>query len=299
MTTGSTNYKLPTGSAITYNDWHAQPFLLFNENNLDTMANMPDNFVNLTVTSPPYDDVRTYKGFSLPLENIAKELYRITKQGGIVVWVVNDKTVNYCETLTSFKTAIMFVEKAGFNLHDTMIYKRTCAFPDVVRYYQDFEYMFVFSKGKPKTVNLLRQMKTEGSLKRQKNKTGVGGERQIDGSLKRIDGTNAFLRKEKARQDKTRVKSNVWELPRGNQNSTKDKIAFEHPAIFPEQLANDHILSWSNEGDIVYDPFAGSGTTGKMAILNKRKCIMSEISSEYCEIIKKRLKPIVNERTLF
>ena len=117
--------------------------------------------------------------------------------------------------------------------------------------------------------------------------------------MKRIDGTNAFLRKEKARQDETRVKSNVWELPRGNQNSTKDKIAFEHPAIFPEQLANDHIISWSNEGDVIYDPFAGSGTTGKMAILNKRKCIMSEISSEYCEIIKKRIEPIVNERTLF
>lgn len=299
MTIESTNDNIPTTPAITYSECYAQPFLLFNESNLDTMAKIPDNFLDLTVTSPPYDDLRTYKGFKLPLEDIAKELYRVTKQGGVVVWVVNDKTVNYCETLTSFKTAILFVEEAGFNLHDTMIYKRTCAFPDVVRYYQDFEYMFVFTKGKPKTVNLLRQMKTEGSLKRQQNKTGVGGERQTDGSLKRIDGTNAFLRKEKARQDETRVKSNVWELRRGNQNSTKDKIAFEHPAIFPEQLANDHILSWSNEGDIVYDPFAGSGTTGKMAILNKRKCIMSEISAEYCEIIKKRLEPIINERTLF
>ena len=182
MTIESTNDKLPTTPAITYSECYAQPFLLLNESNLDTMKRMPDNFVDLTVTSPPYDDVRTYNGFKLPLDEIAKELYRITKQGGIVVWVVNDKTVNYCETLTSFKTAIMFVEKAGFNLHDTMIYKRTCAFPDVVRYYQDFEYMFVFSKGKPKTVNLLRQMKTEGSLKRQKNKTGVGGERQKDGS---------------------------------------------------------------------------------------------------------------------
>lgn len=268
---------------------------LYNENCLETMRRMPCNFIDLTVTSPPYDDLRTYKGFKLPLEEIAKELYRVTKQGGIVVWVVNDKTVNYCETLTSFKTAILFVEKAGFNLHDTMIYKRTCAFPDVVRYYQDFEYMFVFSKGKPKTVNLLRQMKTEGSLKRQKNKTGVGGERQTDGSLKRIDGTNAFLRKEKARQDDTRVKSNVWELPRGNQNSTKDKIAFEHPAIFPEQLANDHIISWSNEGDLIYDCFMGSGTTAKMAIINKRKWIGSEISTEYCGITHERLKQFDND----
>ena len=262
---------------------------IYNENCLDTMSRMEDNFIDLTVTSPPYDDLRTYKGFTLPLNEISKELYRVTKDGGVVVWVVNDKTKNYCESLTSFKTAILFVEEAGFNLHDTMIYKRTCAFPDVVRYYQDFEYMFVFTKGKPKTVNLLRQPKTEGTLKRQKNRTGVGGERQTDGSLKRIDNTNGFERKERARKDDTRVKSNVWELPRGNQNSTKDKIAFKHPAIFPEQLANDHIISWSNEGDLVYDCFMGSGTTAKMAKLNNRDYIGSEMSEKYCNIIKQRL----------
>lgn len=268
---------------------------LYNENCLDTMSRMKDNFIDLTVTSPPYDELRTYKGFTLPLKEIAKELYRVTKEGGVVVWVVNDKTKNYCESLTSFKTAILFVEEAGFNLHDTMIYKRTCAFPDVVRYYQDFEYMFVFTKGKPKTVNLLRQPKTDGTLKRQKNKTGVGGERQTDGSLKRIDNTNGFKRKERARKDDTRVKSNVWELPRGNQNSTKDKVAFKHPAIFPEQLANDHIVSWSNEGDLVYDCFMGSGTTAKMAIINKRNWIGSEMSSEYCDIVHERLKQFDND----
>ena len=262
---------------------------IYNENCLDTMSRMEDNFIDLTVASPPYDDLRTYKRFTLPLNEISKELYRVTKDGGVVVWVVNDKTKNYCESLTSFKTAILFVEEAGFNLHDTMIYKRTCAFPDVVRYYQDFEYMFVFTKGKPKTVNLLRQPKTEGTLKRQKNRTGVGGERQTDGSLKRIDNTNGFERKERARKDDTRVKSNVWELPRGNQNSTKDKIAFKHPATFPEQLANDHIISWSNENDLVYDCFMGSGTTAKMAKLNNRDYIGSEMSKEYCNIIKQRL----------
>lgn len=264
---------------------------IYNENCLETMAKMPDNFIDLTVTSPPYDDMRMYKGFTLPIEEIAKELYRVTKMGGVVVWVVNDKTVNYCETLTSFKTAILFVEKVGFNLHDTMIYKRTCAFPDVVRYYQDFEYMFVFSKGKPKTVNLLRQMKSESTLLRSKNNVGVGGERQKDGSLKIIDrNSKAFLRKQKAYNDKTRVKSNVWELARGNQNSTKDKIAFQHPAIFPEQLANDHIISWSNENDLIYDCFMGSGTTAKMAMLNNRKYIGSEISEDYCKIIETRIK---------
>lgn len=272
---------------------------IYNESNLDTMARMPDCFVDLTVTSPPYDDLRDYKGFNLPINEIAKQLYRVTKEGGVLVWVVNDKTINYCETLTSFKQAIIFVEHAGFNLHDTMIYQRTCAFPDVVRYYQDFEYMFVFSKGKPKTVNLLRQKKTVGSLKRQQSKTGVGGERQIDGSLKRIDKTSAFLRKEKARNDDTRVMSNVWELSRGNQNSTTDEIAFKHPAIFPEELAENHILSWSNEGDLVYDCFGGSGTTAKMAHKWKRNWILSEISSEYVELAEKRLKPYLAQMTMF
>jgi len=262
---------------------------IHNENCLDTMAKMPDNFIDLTVTSPPYDDVRTYKGFTLPIEEIAKELYRVTKEGGIVVWVVNDKTVNYCETLTSFKTAILFVEKAGFNLHDTMIYKRQAAFPDVVRYYQEFEYMFVFSKGKPKTINLLRQNKSESTIKR--NNSGVHNsrnERQQNGDIKK-GGVNSVERVNKAKLDDTRVKSNIWEIATGSQKSTKDKIAFQHPAIFPEQLANDHIISWSNENDIVYDCFSGSGTTAKMSILNNRKWIASEISSEYCEIIKERV----------
>ena len=261
-----------------------------NENCLDTMKLMKDNFVDLTVTSPPYDDLRTYKGFKLPIKEIAKELYRVTKLGGVVVWVVNDKTKNYCESLTSFKTAILFVEDCGFNLHDTMIYKRQAAFPDVVRYYQEFEYMFVFSKGKPKTFNPLKQLKSEGTLKRHKDKDpGIGGERQKDGTLKK-QNNNAYKRKTEANKNDLRIKSNVWDIQTGNMKSTKDKIAFKHPAIFPEQLANDHILSWSNEGDIVYDCFAGSGTTAKMSILNNRKWIASEMSSEYCDIIKERIK---------
>ena len=263
---------------------------IHNENCLETMSKMPDNFIDLTVTSPPYDDVRLYKGFTLPLEDIAKELYRVTKDGGVVVWVVNDKTKNYCESSTSFKTAILFVENAGFNLHDTMIYKRQAAFPDVVRYYQEFEYMFVFSKGKPKTINLLRQNKSESTIKR--NNSGLHNsrnERQQNGEIKK-GNIKSVERVNNSKLDDTRVKSNIWEIATGSQKSTKDKIAFQHPAIFPEQLANDHIISWSNENDIVYDCFAGSGTTAKMAILNNRNWIVSEISSEYCEIIKERIK---------
>jgi len=263
---------------------------IYNENCLETMAKMPDNFIDLTVTSPPYDDVRTYKGFTLPLEDIAKELYRVTKDGGVVVWVVNDKTKNYCESLTSFKTAILFVENAGFNLHDTMIYKRQAAFPDVVRYYQEFEYMFVFSKGKPKTINLLRQNKSESTIKR--NNSGLHNsrnERQQNGEIKK-GNIKSVERVNNSKLDDTRVKSNIWEIATGSQKSTKDKIAFQHPAIFPEQLANDHIISWSNENDLIYDCFMGSGTTAKMAILNNRKYIGSEISEDYCKIIQTRIK---------
>jgi len=268
----------------------------YNESNLETMAKMPDCFVDLTVTSPPYDDVRTYKGFTLPLRDIAKELYRVTKDGGVVVWVVNDKTKNYCESLTSFKTAILFVEEAGFNLHDTMIYKRQAAFPDVVRYYQEFEYMFVFSKGKPKTINLLRQNKSESTIKR--NNSGIHNsrhERQQNGEIKKGD-VKSIERVNNAKLDDTRVKSNIWEIATGSQKSTKDKIAFEHPAIFPEQLANDHILSWTNEGDLVYDCFMGSGTTAKMSILNNRNWIGSEISNKYCNIIEERIKKAWEEK---
>jgi DNA modification methylase len=152
--------------------------------------------------------------------------------------------------------------------------------------------MFVFSKGKPKTFNPLKQLKSEGTLKRHKDKDpSIGGERQKDGTLKK-QNNNAYKRKTEANKNDLRIKSNVWDIQTGNMKSTKDKIAFKHPAIFPEQLANDHILSWSNECDIVYDCFAGSGTTAKMSILNNRNWIASEMSTEYCDIIKERIKNI-------
>ena len=268
-----------TEPQIAYSECYAQPFLLFNESNLDTMKRMPDNFIDLTVTSPPYDGLRDYNGYSFPFEEIAKELFRVTKIGGVVVWVVGDSTAGFCESMTSFKQALYFVEKCGFKLLDTMIYYKknyAPAYPTLRRYANQFEYMFVFSKGKPKTFNPIQKEKV-------RNKEEKVAYRQKDGTLKR---------KVKQKGRETKDASNVWEFAVGG-NLTG------HPAVFPEQLANDHIISWSNEGDIVYDPFAGSGTTGKMAILNKRKCIMSEISAEYCDIIKKRLEPIINERTLF
>jgi DNA modification methylase len=256
----------------------------YNESNLVTMAKMPDNFIDLTVTSPPYDNLRDYKGYSFPFEDIAKELYRVTKQGGVLVWVVSDQTINGSETGTSFKQALYFME-CGFNLHDTMIYRRQARFPDDKRYQNAFEYMFVFSKGVPKTINLL-QDKPNAT----KGTTRIGAsERNIDGSMR-----ESWLSKTKGKIKEFGIRDNIFEYGTGFMQSSKDEIAFEHPAIFPEMLAFDHIRSWSNENDLVYDCFMGSGTTAKAAISANRKWIGSEISEEYCKIIEKRLQPLLH-----
>ena len=236
--------------------------------NVEVMRGMPDNCIDLTVTSPPYDDLRTYNGFNWDFEGVVKELYRITKDGGVVVWVVGDATIQGSETGTSFRQALYFKE-IGFNLHDTMIYAKRNPMPITRKagYRPCFEYMFVFSKGKPKTFNpLMVKAITAGTKVR-------ASTRQKDGSIKEPTGkreTQEFIRR-----------TNIWEYKVGMNQTTKDKVAFEHPAIFPEQLAQDHILTWSNEGDIVFDPMCGSGTTCKMAWLNKRNFIGIDISEEY------------------
>lgn len=259
-----------------------------NENCLDTMAKMPNNFIDLTVTSPHYDNLRTYNGYSFPFEDIAKELFRVTKQGGVFVWVVGDETKDGSESGTSFKQALYFME-CGFNLHDTMIYKRVSPFPSNVRYQQSFEYMFVFSKGKPNTFNpVLKQLKSEKSFsdnvasKTYRNKKGE----TLNPNEK------AVLRLQNAQDDMYCLAENIWYIPAGFMVGSKDKITFEHPATFPEYLAYYHILSWSNESDLVYDPFMGSGTTAKAAMSANRNWIGSEISKEYCDIIEKRLQPL-------
>lgn len=245
---------------------------IYNEDCLDTMARMPDNFVDLVVTSPPYDNLRDYKGYFFDFESIAKELYRVTKDGGVVVWVVGDATIRGSETGTSFRQALFFKE-IGFNLYDTMIYRKINYIPLTHRRYeQAFEYMFIFSKGKPKTFNpIMVECKSKGS-----KTTGRTFYQKSDQNEPTVGHKNTRVREQKQ-------KANVWDL-------TTNAGAKGHPAQFPERLAGDHIISWSNPGSLVYDPFMGSGTTAKMAILNGRNWIGSEISAEYCEIIRKRLE---------
>lgn len=233
---------------------------IYNENCLETMARMDSESIDLTVTSPPYDDLRKYNGYSFDFEPIAKELYRVTKRGGGVVWVVGDQTKNGSESGTSFKQALYFKE-IGFNLHDTMIYeKNSSTYPASAsgnRYSQIFEYMFVFTKGKPKAKLICDKP----------NKWA--GHKDFSGKLK--NPVPDFS-----------PRTNIWRY-------VTSFNGVKHPAPFPEQLAADHIISWSDEGDLIYDPFMGSGTTGYMAKKLNRNYIGSEISSEYCLIANERI----------
>lgn len=246
---------------------------IYNIDCLVGMKKLPENCIDLVVTSPPYDDLRNYKGYHFDFDNIALELLRIVKKGGIVVWVVGDKISNGDKTLTSFKHAIYF-QKIGFNVHDVMIYrKKNTPFMRSNAYTNCYEFMFILSKGKPNTFNPL------------KTKTARQGLEQLVHN-KKADGVNKKVLGE-LKAEKTLT--NIWDYAVGLGGSTNDKIAFKHPAIFPEKLAQDHILSWSNEGDLVFDPMCGSGTTCKMAKLNHRNYLGMEISEEYTKIAQERM----------
>ena len=245
------------------NTLHVSNSIQFMENNIRNES------IDLTITSPPYDNLRDYNGYSFEFEKMARELFRVTKTGGVIVWIVGDKIKNSNKSLTSFKQALYFQE-IGFNIHDVMIYaKKNTPFMRSNAY----EYMFIVTKGKPKTFNPLKEP------------TVRNGEEMLVHN-KGSDGKNRKVLKE---LKKEKTKNNIWYYAVGLGGSTKDKDAFKHPAIYPEKLAQDHILSWSNKDDLVFDPMCGSGTTCKMALLNNRKYIGVDISKEYIKIAKERL----------
>lgn len=238
------------------------------------LSAMDTGSVDLIVTSPPYDNLRSYQGFAWNFEYIAQQAYRVLKQGGVMAWVVGDSVINGSETLTCFKQALHFKETVGFRLHDTMIYAKDGApFPESNRYLQTFEYMFVCTKDAPKTFNPLTVPTKYGA--------------SATSSSRSIDGKTSRFKYELAKP--TRSLDNVWYITSGYMKSAKDADAFEHPAIFPEALAERHILTWSNPGDIVMDFFGGSGTTSKMARANGRRYITCDISKVYCDLMQKRL----------
>lgn len=263
---------------------------IYNEDCLEGMKRIPNEYIDLTVTSPPYDNLRTYNGaidgWSFKkFQSIADELYRITKYGGIIVWIVADATIKGCETGTSFKQALYFIEH-GFNLHDTMIWRKKSYVPLTHnRYEQEFEYMFVFSKGKPKTFNPIKiPCKYAG--------TTTWG----NASFHKTNKSGLVNVGKKAIKD-YKQHGNVFEYD--TCKASKKGEHGGHPAPFPNELVKDHILSWSNDNDIVLDPFIGSGTTAIAAIRTKRKFIGFELNEEYFKIAEKRIKDELKQLTLF
>ena len=241
-----------------------------------------DILVDLTITSPPYDNLRNYDGYLKwdfeVFKEIAELLYYITAPGGVLVWVVNDSVIDGSESGTSFRQALYFKE-LGFNLHDTMIYAKENPVPNArVRYQQSFEYMFVLSKGKPKTVNLL----TEHRSNKYNDKRVFRENKQFN----RDDNGEHQVRDYHYKEEVPR--RNIWYYSLGLNGTTRYRDAFKHPAIFPEKLAVDHILSWSNPGDLVLDPFMGSGTVGAMCQEWGRDFIGIEIVGYYYDIARRR-----------
>lgn len=252
---------------------------IYNYDALTGLRLLKDNSIDAVITSPPYEDLREYNGIIFShdyLLKVIKELFRTIKKGGVVVWVVNDKTKDYSESCVSFGQALKFIQE-GFCLYDTMIFGKNNPNPlNHRRYEQEFEFMFVFSKGKVKTFNPIKVPCKHTGKKR-------SGTRRHDSvaDLKLIH-TEGYVKDEK-------IKGNIWFYDVGN-NSTLDKEAHLHEAIFPEELAKDHIVSWTNEGDLVLDIFIGSGTVGKMAYLNNREYLGFDISKEYCDLAERRIE---------
>lgn len=242
---------------------------------LEMMKLISNDAIDLTVTSPPYDSLRTYNDTlddwgPAKWEAILAELWRITAKGGVVVWVVGDATQKGCETGNSFRQAL-FAMSCGFNLHDTMIYEKAQAcFGSNKCYLQSFEYMFVFSKGSPKTLNLIRDRENVRPEVASIAKTAIS--RKGEASARHVKETDTLGKRK-----------NIWRYAVGGGTTG-------HPAVFPLALATDHVVSWSSEGDTVFDPFLGSGTTGVAAVNTGRKFIGIERDDKYFAIAQKRIE---------
>lgn len=258
-----------------------------NEDNYTFLKKLPEESIDLVITSPPYDNLRDYENeitwnFEI-FKNLANEIYRVMKKGATVVWVVGDKTENGNKSLNSFRQAIYFQE-LGFKMYDVIIYEKSGSSPPHPRrYFNTFEYMFILTKGNIKTVNLL------------KDKLNKYGGLKTYGEVTRREKNGTLTKKGEKIINKYGIRTNIWKYTNGNKFAAKEKIAYKHPAIFPEKLAGDNIYSWSNEGDIILDIFGGSGTTVKMAHLLKRKWIYVEKVELYCEIAKQRMEEVLKK----
>jgi DNA modification methylase len=258
-------------------------------NHLELLPRFPDDCFDMWLTSPPYDNLRDYEGYDFQFEPLARELYRVLKPGCVGVWIVNDATVNGSETLTSSKQKIFFSE-IGFNVYQTIFYAKTGLppkYPNILKYQTVSEYNFVLAKGKPLTFHPIkdRQNKRVGEV------NAAQSQRSKDGHRKKVRTPHKI--------SQYGERHNIWFYDVGFMHSTLDREAFDHPAIFPEKLAEDHILSWSNPGDVILDPMCGSGTTCKMAAKHGRQYVGIDIAEKYCEIARKRVALIEAQPMLF
>ena len=241
---------------------------IYNENCLDTLSKLDDCSIDLVLTSPPYDNMRTYGGYSFDFENVAKELTRTLKQGGVIMWNVADQTKNGTRSGTSFRQALYFMDVCGLKLFDHLIWKKTgTPFPSIVRYRNVWENMFIFSKGKPKHFDpILKKNATGGDVRNHRR------ERNENGELKRVN--------RRIQVKEWGIDDNVWEISNHFKKTDLRRIE-AHPAIMPEEIAKRHIQTWTKEGELVYDPFSGSGTTAKVALEMNRMYLGSELNTEY------------------
>lgn len=254
---------------------------IINANSAEYLKELPDACIDMVITSPPYDNLRDYDGTTLwnfeVFKSIANQIARVLKQGGVCVWVVGDKVEKGRKSLTSYKQALYF-DEIGLSTYDVIIYEKAGSGPPHRnRYFNTFEYMFVFSKGKPKTIHLL------------KDKPNKWGGKETYGVVSRREKDGTLTVKGKKTINEFGIRTNIWRYANGKGFSTQDEIAYKHPAIYPEKLVEDHIMSWSDPGDLILDPFGGSGTTAKIAGQLSRDWILIEVSKDYCDIAEQRL----------
>jgi site-specific DNA-methyltransferase (adenine-specific) len=261
--------------------------------NVEGMKLLDDNCIDLVITSPPYADFRQYHSYSWDFDALATILLQKLKPGGVVVWVVGDKTTRGSEECVPYKQVLRFKE-LGYNIWDSMIFHRYIPYTALVRYNQDFEFMFVLSKGKVKTFNPLKIPKIYNTKPNQAKTKSL---RQPDGRVTRLD-EKGIKRVEESCLRPTKTRGCIWHYDSGYMHTTEDKEAYEHPAMFPEQLVEDHLLSWSLPGDLIVDPFMGSGTVGKVSVLNNRNYIGFDVSQEYCDLAERRIAKYKNQPKL-
>jgi len=261
--------------------FEAENCKIYNADCLDYLRTLPDESLKFIITSPPYDDLRNYNGYSFDFENVARELSRVLADGGVIIWNVSDATVGGSETGTSMRQALFFMS-CGLRLHDTMIYEKQNPMPasrSSKRYHQAWEYIFCFSKGTPETFNPFMVPAKYGHVEANMKHRGK------DGKLEYV---------KTKRNSHTKIR-NIFTYTVGGGHSTSDKEAYGHPALMPEKLAEDQILTWTNPRDTVFDPFNGAGTSGKMAVKNGRHYIGTEISPGYCDLSVTRIGKVLDE----